>query len=237
MKIFPAVDILDNKAVRLIKGRREDVTIYGDPLEMAHKWADMGAQYLHIVDLNAAFGEPNKNDDILKKIASDVKTTLEIRGGMRSQDRVKYVLDELGFNRIVLGTSIVTNRALVENLAKIYGKRIVAGLDAQDGLLRIKGWLEQSRFTPLETALWLKELGVGDIIFTDISRDGTQKGVNLESVIELQKKSRMNVIASGGVGSLEDLLRLKEKGAYGAIIGKALYGNKIDLREALRVCR
>ncbi|MGB4033745.1 MAG: HisA/HisF-related TIM barrel protein, partial [Christensenellales bacterium] len=114
---------------------------------------------------------------------------------------------------------------------------IVAGLDAQDGLLRIKGWLEQSRFTPLETALWLKELGVGDIIFTDISRDGTQKGVNLESVIELQKKSRMNVIASGGVGSLEDLLRLKEKGAYGAIIGKALYGNKIDLREALRVCR
>ncbi|MGB4033709.1 MAG: HisA/HisF-related TIM barrel protein, partial [Christensenellales bacterium] len=110
MKIFPAVDILDNKAVRLIKGRREDVTIYGDPLEMAHKWADMGAQYLHIVDLNAAFGEPNKNDDILKKIASDVKITLEIGGGMRSQDRVKYVLDELGFNRIVLGTSIVTNR-------------------------------------------------------------------------------------------------------------------------------
>ena len=189
------------------------------------------------MDLNAAFGEPNKNDDILKKIASDVKITLEIGGGMRSQDRVKYVLDELGFNRIVLGTSIVTNRALVENLAKIYGKRIVAGLDAQDGSLRIKGWLEQSRFTPLETALWLKELGVGDIIFTDISRDGTQKGVNLESVIELQKKSRMNVIASGGVGSLEDLLRLKEKGAYGAIIGKALYGNKIDLREALRVCR
>ena len=161
---------------------------------------------------------------------------LRLKSGEYESDRVKYVLDN-GFNRIVLGTSIVTNRALVENLAKIYGKRIVAGLDAQDGLLRIKGWLEQSRFTPLETALWLKELGVGDIIFTDISRDGTQKGVNLESVIELQKKSRMNVIASGGVGSLEDLLRLKEKGAYGAIIGKALYGNKIDLREALRVCR
>lgn len=236
MKLFPAVDILDNKAVRLLEGKRENLTIYGDPLEMAHKWSNMGAQYLHIVDLNAAFGEKGKNDDILKKIASEVDITLELGGGLRSQDRVKFVLDELGFDRAIIGSSIVTEPKMVEGLAKIYRERIVAGLDAKDGYLCIKGWLEKSKLTPLEAALRLGEMGIEDIVFTDISRDGMQTGANVESTKNLQNESQMNVIASGGVGSLDDLIRLKESKIYGAIIGKALYDNKIDLKEALKRC-
>lgn len=236
MKLFPAVDILDGKAVRLLEGKREKLTIYGDPLEMAHKWADMGAQYLHIVDLNAAFGESGRNTEILKKIARETKAVVELGGGLRTADNVKYALDEIGFDRAIIGSSIVTNPKMLEEVGKNYKKRIVAGLDARDGKLFIKGWLEESKKTPLETALWLKEYGIEDIVYTDISRDGKLVGANGEATISLQNQSGMNVIASGGVWKIEDLLSLKELGIYGAIIGKALYEKTIDFKEALKLC-
>lgn len=235
MKLFPAVDILDGKAVRLLEGKREKVTVYGEPLEMAHRWADMGAQYLHIVDLNAAFGEKGRNAKLLKSIAKEIDITLELGGGMRTHDDVAYALDELGFSRAVIGSSLVTNPKIIDEIA-VYGNRIVAGLDARDGKLCIKGWVEQTQKTPLELALRLKESGITDIIFTDISRDGKMTGANADATIQLQQKSAMNVIASGGVSKIEDLLELKSKGIYGAIIGKALYENTIDLREALKLC-
>lgn len=236
MKLFPAVDILDGQAVRLLEGKRDKVTVYGDPLEMAHKWAEKGAKYLHIVDLNSAFGEFNKNEDILKKIAREINITVELGGGLRSEDRIKYILDEVGFARAIIGSSIVTDPELLEKVAKVYGERIVAGLDARNGKLSIKGWLEDSAKTPLETALWLKQYGIKDIVYTDISRDGKLVGANVQGTKELQYESRMNVIASGGVSKLSDLLTLKDNGIYGAIIGKALYENTIDLKEALRLC-
>lgn len=235
MKLFPAVDILDGKAVRLLEGRRDKLTIYGEPLDMAHKWADMGARYLHIVDLNAAFGEKGKNTKILKAIAKEIDITLELGGGMRTRDDVTYAIEELGFSRAVIGSSLVTNPEILDEIG-VYGDKIVAGLDARDGKLCIKGWLEQTEKTPLEVALWLKESGIMDIIFTDISRDGKMSGVNTFATRELQEKSRMNIIASGGVCKIEDLLELKSNGIYGAILGKALYENTIDLREALRLC-
>lgn len=124
MKLFPAVDILDGKAVRLLEGKREKLTIYGDPLEMAHKWADMGAQYLHIVDLNAAFGESGRNTEILKKIARETKAVVELGGGLRTADNVKYALDEIGFDRAIIGSSIVTNPKMLEEVGKNYKKEL-----------------------------------------------------------------------------------------------------------------
>lgn len=235
MRLFPAVDILDGKAVRLLEGKRDKLTVYGEPLEMAHKWADMGARYLHIVDLNSAFGEKGQNTKILKAIAKEIGITLELGGGMRTKDDIKYAIEELGFSRAVIGSSLVTNPEILDEIA-VYGDRIVGGLDARDGKLCIKGWVEQTAKTPLEVALKLKESGITDIVYTDISRDGKMSGANTAATKELQEKSRMNIIASGGVSKIEDLLELKSRGIYGAIIGKALYENSIDLREALRLC-
>lgn len=237
MKLFPAVDILDGKAVRLLEGKIDSVTVYGDPLEMAHKWASKGAEFLHIVNLNAAFGQPNKNNEILKKIASEVNLIAELGGGMRNEESIRYALDELGFNRIIIGSSIVTSPKLVKDMARIYSNRIVAGLDARAGKLAIKGWQEDSTNTPLETAEWLKDFGITDIIYTDISRDGRLVGPNFDATKKLQQDSGMNVIASGGVSSLTDLVKLKKDGIYGAIIGKALYEDKIDLGEAIQECQ
>lgn len=236
MKLFPAVDILDGKAVRLLEGKRDKVTVYGDPLEMAHKWADMGAEYLHIVDLNSAFGENKKNQDILKKIAREINITLELGGGLRTIDKIKYALDELGFNRAIVGSSLVTEPKMTEQAAKLFGQRIVAGLDARNGKLAIKGWVEDSEKTPLDTALWLKKHGITDIVYTDITRDGKLVGANTKATKQLQLESGMNVIASGGVSKIEDLLILKQASIYGAIIGKALYEHTIDLKEALKLC-
>lgn len=235
MKLFPAVDILDGKAVRLLEGKRDMLSVYGNPLDMAHKWADMGAQYIHIVDLNSAFGEKGKNTEILKAIAKEITITLELGGGMRTREDVDYAIEELGFSRAVIGSSLVTNPEIIDEISK-YGDKIVGGLDARDGKLFIKGWVEQTSKTPLEVALRLKESGITDIVYTDIARDGKMTGANTHLTKELQEKSRMNIIASGGVSKIEDLLELKSKGIYGAIIGKALYENTIDLREALSLC-
>ena len=236
MKLFPAVDILDNKAVRLLEGKRDLATVYGHPLDMAHQWADMGAKYLHIVDLNAAFGENYKNEDLLRRIAKEINAVIQLGGGMRTLDRIKYALDELGFDRVIVGSAVITNPDMIEGAAKLYGNKIVAGLDSREGKLSIKGWTEQSAVTPFEAALRLKQMGVEDIVFTDISRDGKLTGVNADATKELQGKSGLNVIASGGISRMEDLLSLKQKGIYGAITGKAIYEKTIDLREALNIC-
>ncbi len=237
MKLFPAIDILDRKAVRLIQGKRDSVTVYGDPVEMAHKWASMGAEYLHIVDLNAAFGEFNKNGDILKIIAQEIKVITQLGGGMRSEKNIRNALDEIGFSRVIIGSGIVTMPELIEKITKLYGTNIVAGLDVKDGKLAIKGWQEYSPKSPLEVTEWLKNLGIIDIVYTDITKDGKLVGPNFDATKNLQEKSKMNVIASGGVSRLSDLIKLKQDKIYGAIIGKALYENKIDLEEAIKACQ
>ena len=236
MKLYPAVDILDGKAVRLLEGIRGKVTVYGDPLEMAHKWAKQGAKNLHIVDLNAAFDGTYTNEDILKHIAREINITIEIGGGIRSESRARYVLDKLGFDRGIVGSSIISMPDMIERLGYIYGNKIVAGLDAKNGKISIKGWKEEYDISPLEIAKRIVDLGIEDIIYTDISRDGKMSGANIEATKKLQNECKMNVIASGGVGCIKDLINMKNEKIYGAIIGKALYENTINLAEAMKIC-
>jgi phosphoribosylformimino-5-aminoimidazole carboxamide ribotide isomerase len=236
MKLFPAIDILDKKAVRLLYGKRDNETVYGDPVEMAVKWTSLGARYIHIVDLNGAFDNSDINKDILAAIRENTDATLQLGGGIRTADKIKYCLDELGYDRVIAGSICVQSPQEVEKAAAIYKDRIVAGLDAMDGRLRIKGWVEEAPLTPLEVALRLKEYGISDIVYTDISRDGALFGINAEACEKLQRETGMNVIASGGLSGYDDIVNLAEKNIYGAIMGKALYEGRINLSEALDLC-
>ena len=236
MRLFPAIDILDKKSVRLLYGKRDKVTVYGDPVEMIAKWSGMGAKQIHIVDLNGAFDNSRVNEDILKQIRAEVNITLQIGGGIRDLTRVQYILDELGFDRVIIGSALVTTPKMAEQAGRLYGNRIVAGLDAIDNKLKIKGWVEETEKTPLDVALALKEFGIEDIVFTDISRDGALTGINIGATVKLQEESKMQIIASGGLRGYEDILQLAEKKIYGAILGKAMYEGKIDLKEALALC-
>ena len=236
MKLFPAIDILDKKSVRLLYGKRDEVTIYGDPVDMVAKWSSMGAQNIHIVDLNGAFDNTRVNEDILRAIRREVNVVLQLGGGIRDFYRVQYVLDELGFDRAIIGSACVTNPELIKQACARYGNRIVAGLDSVDNKLKIKGWVEETPKIPLEVALELKEYGVEDIVFTDISRDGALTGINYEATKTLQEQSGMQIIASGGLKDYEDITILKNDNIYGAILGKAMYEGKIDVKEALKLC-
>lgn len=235
MILFPAIDVLDNKAVRLFKGDRREVTVYGDPSEIAERWTESGAKYLHIVDLNAAFGEEKVNSTTLKALFKTLSVPVQIGGGIRSLDRIKYYLEELGATRVILGTAAAENPRFTEDAGRLYGEKIVCGIDAKDGKVAVKGWIDKTDLTPLELALRVKAQGISTIVYTDISRDGTLTGVNVESTVELQEKSGMKVIASGGMSTIRDILTLMTEGIYGAILGKAIYNGNIDLSEAIRI--
>lgn len=237
MKLFPAIDILDNKAVRLLYGKRNEVTVYGDPVEMVAKWTSLGAKYIHIVDLNGAFDSTEVNKDILIAIRKSTSAILQLGGGIRSLQKIQYVLDELGYDRAVVGSACVQDTAMVQKAASLYGTRVVAGLDAKDGKLAIKGWTQDTPVTPMEVALQLKEYGVLDIVYTDINRDGALTGLNIEACRLLAAQTGMNIIASGGLAGYGDIVKVKENNIYGAILGKALYEGKIDLQKALEICR
>ncbi len=237
MIIFPAIDVLDNKAVRLLYGDRNKCTIYGTPAEVAKRWVDLGAEYLHIVDLNGAFGEPEVNRDTLKELLAIINIPMQLGGGVRSIDKVKYYIDELGATRVIIGTTAVKNPEVLVQCAEVYGNKIVCGIDAKDGKVAIKGWQETSSITPLELALYSKKLGVDTVLYTDISRDGALTGVNIEATYSLQEQAQMNVIASGGIAKMSDIIGLKKKNIYGAITGKAIYSGSLDLAEALELAR
>jgi len=236
MKLFPAIDILDKKAVRLLYGKRDNVTIYGDPIEMISKWASMGAKNIHIVDLNGAFDDSRVNEDILKAIRKEVKVSIQLGGGLKTFNRVQYVLDELGYDRAIIGSACITEPEMIKQAGKRYANRIVAGLDAYEDKLKIKGWVESTEVSPLEVALRLKDIGLEDVVYTDISRDGALTGINVASTKKLQASSGMNIIASGGFKDYEDIKELLKNNIYGLILGKAMYENRIDLREALKLC-
>lgn len=237
MILFPAIDVLDKKAVRLLYGKRDQVTVYGNPVEMALKWQDMGAQYLHVVDLNGAFDDSDVNKDSLKDIAKNLGIPMQIGGGIKSFDKVKYYIEEVGASRVIIGTACVTNPSLVDKACAKYGSKIACGIDSKDGYVAIKGWVEKSRLTPLQVALDMKRRGSDTVIYTDINRDGALCGVNLQSTADLMRQSNMNVIASGGMATLDDVKAVKKEGIYGAILGKSLYSGSIDLKQALAVAK
>lgn len=235
MILFPAIDVLDNKAVRLLYGKRDDVTIYGTPVEMALKWQSLGAEYLHLVDLNGAFDNSFDNKKTLIEVVKNCKIPVQLGGGIKSLDKVKFYLEEVGVTRVIMGTACVINPDIADKACALFGNKIVAGIDSKDGFVAIKGWEEQSKLTPLKVAISMKERGVDTIVYTDISRDGALVGINIEETYELGKATGMNIIASGGAAAMQDVSKLIDLKIYGLILGKALYEGKINFDEAIEM--
>lgn len=237
MIILPAIDLLDRKAVRLLKGDYNQVTVYSDsPLEVAEKFKSLGATHIHMVDLDGAKYGTAPNMDIVAEVAEKTGLFIEIGGGIRSMETVKKYIDA-GISRVILGTAAICDEDFLKEAVKAYGEKIAVGADVKDGKIAVKGWLEQSDVTLDEFFLKMQYLGVKNIICTDISRDGAMRGTNLELYRELSAKYSLDITASGGVSSIEDVKRLREMNLYGAIIGKAYYTGTVDLKEAIEVAR
>jgi len=234
MTIYPAVDIKDGRCVRLRQGSYSDITVFGDdPLEMALRWQKAGSRFLHVVDLDCARGRGSINRELIGRIIKALDIPVQTGGGIRTMADIDEVLS-LGAARVILGTSAVRDPELVEQAVAKYGGRIAVGIDARNGLVAIEGWEQTSQLTAVAFARRMERLGVETIIYTDIARDGMLTGPNLEAMGEMQRSVSMAVIASGGVSSIDDLIRLKQTGVAGAIVGKAIYTGAIDLEEALK---
>ena len=236
MEIIPAIDLLNGKCVRLNQGNYNEVTKFNsDPVKQAKIWENKGAKRLHLVDLDGAkTGEPI-NDLTIKKIKKSITIPIQLGGGIRSIDRAKELFG-IGIDRIILGTIAIENPQLVKDLSKEYPKRVAVGIDAKEGMVATRGWLKQSEICSLDLAKQLNDLELAAIISTDISTDGTLKGPNLQALREIAEISNNPVIASGGIGSIADLISLadlEDQGIEGIIVGRALYDGSIDLKEAI----
>ena len=237
MIILPAIDLLGRKAVRLLKGDYNQVTVYSDlPLEVAREFKSLGAMHIHMVDLDGAKYGTTPNMDIVAEVAENTGLFVEIGGGIRSMDTVKKYIDA-GVSRVILGTAAICDEAFLKEAVRTYGEKIAVGADVKDGKIAVKGWLEQSDVTLDVFFLKMQNLGVKNIICTDISRDGAMRGTNLELYRELSAKYSLDITASGGVSSIEDVKELRKMNLYGAIIGKAYYTGAVDLKEAIEVAK
>ena len=238
MILYPAIDIRGGKCVRLLKGDFEQETVFSDsPAAMAEKWQSQGAGFLHLVDLDGArAGEP-RNLAAVKGILASVSVSVELGGGIRDLITIEKVL-ALGVSRVILGSVAVREPELVREACGRFGDQVVVGIDAKDGMVAVAGWAETSEITAVELAVKMAEAGVKTVIYTDISRDGTLSGVNVEATAELARVSGLSVVASGGVRDLADIRALKEheaEGISGAILGKSLYMETLKLPEALAI--
>ena len=237
MNIFPAIDLYDKKAVRLFKGDYNQMTVYSErPWEIAIDFENKGAKYIHVVDLEGAKTGETPNLEVVKKIAASTNLFLEIGGGIRDMKTVKTYLEN-GANRVILGTSAVKDEEFLKEALSVYGDKIAVGADVKDGYVAIKGWIEKSEYSLEDFLNKMQKLGVKTVICTDISKDGAMKGTNLELYKELSKKYSLDIVASGGVSSLEDVVALNDMNLYGAIIGKAYYTGAIDLEKAIEVTK
>lgn len=237
MLIYPAIDLYQGKAVRLFKGDYDQMTVYSlDPPAIAEDFRNSGAKYMHIVDLEGAKNGSTPNFRTILEIKRRGGLFCEVGGGIRSMQTIESYLEN-GIDRVILGTAAVTEPSFLEEAARKYGKKIAVGMDIKDGYVAIKGWTEKSQLTAFDFCRRLQELGIETIICTDISRDGAMKGANHGLYGELMEGFSMQIIASGGVSSLEDVRRLTDMGLYGAIIGKAYYTGAIDLKQAIEVAK
>ena len=237
MKIFPAIDLFDGKAVRLLRGRYEDMTIYSDdPPAIGRDFAAAGAEQIHIVDLEGAKDGTTPNFDTVCRIKKESGCFCEIGGGIRSTGVIEKYLDA-GIDRVILGTAAVTDREFLEEAVGRWGEKIAVGIDLKDGFVAIKGWTEKTQLAARDFCGQMQALGVKTIIVTDISRDGAMKGTNHELYEELSERFGMQLVASGGVSTIDDVKRLAARGLYGAIIGKAYYTGAINLKEAIEAAR
>ena len=235
MKIFPAIDLVQGQAVRLFKGDYAQMTVYHpDPVQVAMDFQAQGATCLHLVDLEGAKSGGTPNLSTITEIVSKTDLFTEVGGGIRSMETVRAYLEN-GVDRVILGTAAVTDETFLKEAVTTYKEKIAVGVDIKDGYVAIKGWTERSQYTCDEFFLKMQKLGVKTIICTDISRDGAMKGTNRELYQRLSETYDMDIVASGGVSSLDDVQALRAMDLYGAIIGKAYYTGAIDLRRAIEV--
>ncbi len=239
MQIFPAIDLRGGQVVRLYQGDYDQETVYGsDPCAYAREFIDAGAQYLHVVDLDGARDGTTANFDSIAAIAKQGGLYIEAGGGIRTEDRIRQYLD-LGVGRCILGTIAVKDFAFTERMARTYSDQIAVGVDARDGYVAVNGWKEISREKGVDFCRRLRDAGVKTVIYTDISRDGAGQGTNLELYRELSEIEGLEITASGGVSSIEELRELERMGVRAAILGKALYSGRLNLRtviEEVGVC-
>lgn len=237
MKIYPAIDIKDGKCVRLFKGQFSDVTVYGDsPAEMAKKWESQGGEFIHVVDLDGALRGHGVNAAKIKEICESVSVPVQTGGGIRTMEDIEAKF-ACGIDRVIIGTKAVSDSEFVKRAVDAYGRRIVIGIDAKDGMVAIEGWEKTSEFTAVEFAKKMVSLGVGTIVYTDIATDGTLAGPNVAAMAEMAGAAGADIIASGGVGSLEHIKSLAPTGVEGVIVGKALYTDKVNLAEAIKAVK
>ncbi len=237
MLIFPAIDLFEGKAVRLLKGEYDRMTVYNDdPLSVARDFAAQGATCLHLVDLEGAKSGTTPNIDTIRRLAAETELFTEVGGGIRSMDTVRTYLTA-GVDRVILGTAAVKDESFLKEAVAAYGERIAVGVDIRDGKVAIHGWTETSGIDAMEFMARLEEIGVRTVICTDISRDGAMAGTNHDLYRQLSEQFSLQIIASGGVSSIEDVRELAARNLYGAIIGKAYYTGALSLREAIEVAK
>ena len=239
MLIIPAIDIKSGKCVRLFQGRMDKETVYSDdPVSVAKRWEDEGAEFLHIVDLDGAVSGVPKNKEIIESIIKSVKIPLEVGGGIRNIETIKEYFS-IGAKKVVIGTVAWENPILISEVCKMFPERIIVGIDAKNGNVAVRGWEDVTETSASTLAKRFEGMGISGIIYTDISRDGTLSGPNIDSIKSFAKSISIPVIASGGVSDINDIkniMKLKKHGVTGVIVGKALYSGAVNLREAIELC-
>lgn len=237
MRIYPAIDIKDGKCVRLLQGRFSDVTVYGDdPVAMAKKWETLGGEWIHVVDLDGALKGHGVNAEIIKRLCASVSVPVQTGGGIRTMEDIEAKL-QCGIRRVIIGTKAVSSPEFIQKAVEKYGDKIVVGIDAKDGYVAVEGWEKCSEFTAVDFAKQMAALGVRKIVYTDIATDGTLQGPNVEAMREMAAAVDTDVIASGGIGSLEHIQSLADTGVEGVIVGRALYTGAVNLKQAVEVVR
>ena len=238
MNFYPAIDIKDGKFIRLKQGRLDEVTVYGDnPVEIAKKFSEAGAKWIHVVDIDGAFKGKSINQKVILDIKKNSKTKIQVGGGIRTQESASFYLNN-GIDRVVLGTIALENPKIIEQLCENYPGRIAVGIDAKKGMVATEGWSKTSTIEVGKLSKLYENIGVSCVIFTDIEKDGLMEGVSLNQLKNLLKNTKLNVIASGGVSSLDDLKKLKsleKKNLIGVISGKAIYENKFSVNKAIEI--
>ena len=238
MIVIPAIDLKDGKCVRLLQGKKEEVTVYSDdPAAMARHWFSQGAELIHVVDLDGAFTGEQKNFDKIKAIRDAIDIPIEVGGGLRNIEKIEELIG-LGINRTIIGTSAAEDHEMVKNACDKFPGRVIVGIDAKDGKVAVKGWVEVTELDAIDFAKTMQSLGAAGVIYTDISRDGMLTGPNIDAMAKMVKAVKIPVIASGGVSKIEDIKNLmKIENLWGIITGKALYSGAMDLKEAIKVVR
>ncbi|HEX3021055.1 MAG TPA: 1-(5-phosphoribosyl)-5-[(5-phosphoribosylamino)methylideneamino]imidazole-4-carboxamide isomerase [Lachnospiraceae bacterium] len=236
MQLYPAIDIRNGQCVRLRQGQFEDQEVYSDsPVKVAKQWESQGATFIHLVDLDGALRGHGMNEEVIKEITRSISIPVQVGGGIRTIKDIDNKIN-LGVNRVIIGTKAVENPAFVREAIVTFGAdRIVVGIDAKNGMVAIEGWEKVSSYNAVTLAIKMKDLGVKTIVYTDISKDGMLQGPNVEHTKEMVDMTGLDIIASGGVSSLKDLESVDHVHVHGAIIGKALYENRINLSEAIQI--